>query len=217
MSLSKRQKKDYLYFYSGSEKPWCQLSNFSKCEIVLEIESPEFPIFDQLNPNLKKWLPAKFNSAEHLWKSLQSKDEATFRQFQMDGLFGNLTQQSMEIIYGANGKQKYHYWSLNDNVGIVAKLISNPTRYKKLGLNLEIHLERLSPEVERQVWEALLSLKYRQNPNHLAVLKSTENFRLIEFDRNANQKTHWGGKIVDGDLVGENVMGQYLEAVRAKF
>jgi predicted NAD-dependent protein-ADP-ribosyltransferase YbiA (DUF1768 family) len=219
MTSSKRLKPDFIYFYSGSEFPLNRLSNLSEATIELSPDDPAIEVLEKIRPELRKWCPAKFASAEHLWKSLQARDRETFEQFQIHGRLGKLTLETMALVYPPSEvASKFKYWSSKNNVGIIAKLATNPKRSASLGLKmLDTRLERLEDSVETEIWVSLLNLKYKQNPIHLATLLSTGTSKLVEFDRYPKKTTHWGGQYIQGELIGENVMGRYMEIVREQF
>lgn len=218
MTSSKRLKIDFVYFYSGSDSPLNKLSNLAEAHIELLPDDPAVEVLVKIRPELRQWCPAKFPSAEHLWKSLQARDQDTFNQFQIDGRLGKLTLETMALVYPPSEvASKFKYWSSKNNVGIVAKLATNPKRAPLIGLKmLNTRNEHLEAFVEEEIWVCILLLKFKQNPLHLAVLQSTGSSKLVEFDRYPKKTTHWGGQYVNGELVGENAMGRYMQIVREK-
>jgi predicted NAD-dependent protein-ADP-ribosyltransferase YbiA (DUF1768 family) len=218
MNSSKRLKIDYVYFYSGSDMPLNKLSNLAEAHIELLPDDPAVEVLAKIRPELRQWCPANFSSAEHLWKSLQARDQDTFNQFLMDGRLGKLTLETMTLVYPPTEvASKFKYWSSKNNVGIIAKLATNPKRALSIGLKmLDTRNEHLEASVEEQIWIHILLLKFKQNPLHLAVLQSTGSSKLVEFDRYPKKTTHWGGQYVNGELIGKNAMGRYMQNVREK-
>ena len=62
-------------------------------------------------------------------------------------------------------------------------------------------------------WAILLLHKFSL-PGFRELLLETKDEMLVEFDRMGNPNCFWGGKIIEGRLVGSNAMGKMLMMVR---
>jgi hypothetical protein len=213
-----------IYFNSNALPPYHMLSNFAQLDGGLVLRPTDLvPALLVLCPNLAEWLPpmgAVFSSSEALWQALGALDKLTFLDFTVFGRFGTLEPNAFRFFYADVDQaiRKCAYWSKKRNVGILAKLASNPRYWVRL--RLQGHM-RAGPApgytraVEAEAWHCILALKFRQNPDVRLVLESTRGSVLVEHDRGAGQRAvHWGGLVVGGALVGDNAMGAYLTFVR---
>lgn len=220
----------YVYFKSTGKAPYNQLSNFFHAPIT--VTTKDVPVaMSQLCPGIREWLPATFPTSEHLWQALKARDQATFLRFTTTGDLGAwnpdvfaktvayLVKDKIEMA--ARAQKKLAEWKKKNNLGIQAKLAANPDYAQRLNLAGHMNFERehLAADVERIVWLAILKLKFRQNAGPRAVLLSTAGKRLIEFAPGAARRPeHWGGLVTPGPgpltVVGDNVMGNYVQAVR---
>lgn len=212
---------DHVYFSSSASEPLNLLSNFSEAPLRLTRDDIDGALLDAC-PQLAQFVGTDrvvFRSSEHAWQALKATERTTFWRF-VDGDFAMFSAPIMDVFFPGQGAKKFAYWAKKRNVGIVPKLAANRKHAKRLNLRfkgaLDYSRETLRPELERRVWRTLLRLKFRQNERHRRALLGTGKRRLVEFDRGAKRTpTHWGGLVdEEGKLHGENVMGQYLEAVR---
>jgi predicted NAD-dependent protein-ADP-ribosyltransferase YbiA (DUF1768 family) len=76
----------------------------------------------------------------------------------------------------------------------------------------------LLPTSQYFAWHRILKLKFEQNPTLLQQLRDTGTTLLIEFNRGAARqpdKAYWNGMMgTDGQVIGKNIMGRTLMAVR---
>jgi hypothetical protein len=217
----------HVYFGSNAQAPLHLLSNFNAARLVLGLESVS-PALATLCPSIGEWITKGggalvFPSSEHLWQALKAKSCEIFLEFTVGGRFARV--DVLLDIYGEKGLQKWRWWMRNSNVGIAAKLAANPKHKVRLNLVGKMAYEResLSLQLEQTVWMTILRLKFATNQPHREALLATGDALLIEFDRGAARKgtklAHWGGiwDIQRGCVIGENVMGQYMMAIRAIF
>lgn len=201
------------WFQSNAKPPMNKLSNFALAPITLD-ESTLTEI-KAVIPSFYGRVGDTFQSSEHLWRSVQAADLASYLRLTSEGDLGTLRERTMEFFFDKPEKAaaKYKYWMTKSNVGIVAKMVFKHA--KKVRLNLNERLELLAPESERRVWMAILRAKYRQNAKHMHVLANTGDKQLFEFVR-GNKHSHWGGKFDKEThrFVGDNVMGIYVQAIR---
>lgn len=212
-------------FNSGTALNY-QLSNFNHANVSLK-RSDLDAAWIELNPLLESFFvdeneTIQFMSIEHLWHSLKATDRLMFREFAVGGRFGDANRENFASVFpSSDADAKMKWWMKKQNVGIIPKMAANKTRGKKLAIANRMNYERERPSaaLEKRVWLAMLRCKYNQNAAHRAVLLKTRNAKLIEFARGAaraNSNEHWGGCVVNGQVVGENVMGGYLEEVRTE-
>lgn len=173
----------------------------------------------------------QYASIEALWQGLKSKNWATFLEFTASGKYGGLDSHA-SILRRLFGKpeeveRRFKLYCKQHLGGMVPKLVGHPKYGKVLGLESEdfdYSREFLDPAEEREIWIALLQLKFEQNVDARRTLMEG----TFDEDNNAcyllveqNSHPHWGGRLVtgqnqeDGHIQGENVMGQYLMEVRA--
>jgi predicted NAD-dependent protein-ADP-ribosyltransferase YbiA (DUF1768 family) len=110
--------------------------------------------------------------------------------------------------------KKYKYWGKKNNIGIIAKMATNPKIAKKLGL--------ISDETFQDTYEMRRSILIKQFSikEFGDILRSTKDYYLLQFDRGSKRRSEkgnapfWTGLIKDGVLYGENMMGKYLMEIR---
>ena len=216
---------DWRYFGSGQARPLALLSNFAAAPIHLSALT--LPVsLKRLAPDWPAWLGLRgrtFPSSEHVWQALKAYDQETFEAFCDDGRFTTVEAVFLPL-FGRDppkAQRKILYWTSRGMVGIAAKMAVNPKYWAALGLGRKAILvgrEQLDPDLERDVWLAILRAKFEQNPALAEVLCGTgEGTTLVEFDRCAGVATYWGARRdhTTGQIIGRNVMGQYLMALRA--
>lgn len=234
-----RVERPFVYFGSAAERPLRVLSNLAAAPVTLQ--GPCEALY-AVQPLLADWLDdmgaLTFASIEHVWQALKASDRETFLRFSTTGDLGGWSADVFlkTTVVGKRAKAAkklgraltaddlaalaeaaMDHWKRDALVGIVAKLASNRKYGAALGLaNCMVYdREFLAAETERQAWLALLRLKYTANAVPRAVLRDTGARPLVEFDKGATRRhAHWGGVMVEGRLVGDNVMGKYLEEVR---
>lgn len=215
---------NHVYFSSASSAPFHLLSNFNEAPIRIMRNDIDGALLEAC-PELSKFIGAEgvvFRSSEHAWQALKTTDPTTFARF-VEGDLASFGEQIFDVFFPGEGAKKLEHWSKKKNVGIVPKMAANKKYAKRLRFkfkhSMDYSREKLRPDLERRVWNKLLRLKFQQNEPHRRALLSTGMRKLVEFDRGAarNKGTHWGGLVdPDGNLHGENVMGRYLEEVRAE-
>jgi predicted NAD-dependent protein-ADP-ribosyltransferase YbiA (DUF1768 family) len=227
-------REPFIYFGSSSKLP--ELSNFYHTSITVTLNTLPDALLRRC-PALGNALAHSaseslvFPSSEHLYQGSKARTEATVLRFTVDGdlgswnpnIFNNTLVPKKVLDLRTRAElaiKKMNFWKKKNCIGILAKLAANPTHGRALGLSastMAYDLERLSPEAERELWLGLLGLKFASFP--LAQkLKETGTKTLIEFDKGAARGAHWGG-LWDKEtrqVVGDNVMGKYLEEVRER-
>jgi predicted NAD-dependent protein-ADP-ribosyltransferase YbiA (DUF1768 family) len=213
-----------------------KLSNFYATDLLLR-PADLTPELLSVCPNLKDWVPAGglfFPTSEHLWQALKATDKQTFLRFTSAGdlglwkvsIFANTVAPSKLAKEKKNDMAELArvalkgmlHWQKKHNLGIQAKLAANKKYAKKLNLDkgrMNFEREHLAPATERSVWLTILKLKFAQNAELREILSATRGKRLVETPgRGKAEKAHWSGRVKDGKLIGDNVMGLYMEAVR---
>jgi predicted NAD-dependent protein-ADP-ribosyltransferase YbiA (DUF1768 family) len=213
-------------FYSGAKVPMCQLSNFYGTPVTLG--------------------DGVFPSSEHLYQSRKCMPEER-PHFQEGGKFASwatgqrlLWPASTKQPQGGeskfwtpeqqqqqqNKKKKGDSWKLKGMIGVMAKMAVAPARAKKLGvqrLPLKTWIPMTTYELARSVWIPILHSKFTGNEALKAVLLSTGDSYLLEFDRiaqhnheNGKRGSRWGGLVSKaGVLYGENWMGRLIMEIRS--
>jgi predicted NAD-dependent protein-ADP-ribosyltransferase YbiA (DUF1768 family) len=186
-----------LQFWSNAERKheFYKFSNFQH-------------IKDGIQPFDDKFI---FASTEHAFQSRKyvEKDRA---RFSIDGDLGNIDGFSL-VFKEKEYEKKRDYWMNKDNIGVIAKMATDKTRGKKLGL--ERNQDFVSTD---ELWMQILLSKYMKE-EFKQLLKKTEDIYLLEFDRMAYHRfgvslAFWGGNIIDNKLWGKNQMGKYLMEIR---
>lgn len=223
-----------LTFGSNAKGDLHKLSNFYATEVLLR-PSDLTPALLSVCPNLKDWVPASglfFPTSEHLWQALKATDKATFLRFTSNGdlgrwnvsIFANTVapgkcenKEDMSELARQATKSMMH-WQKKHNLGVQAKLAANETYAENLNLDkgrMNFEREHLLPATERSVWLTILKLKFARNEELRDILIATRGKRLVEMPgRGKAEKAHWNGRVKDGKLIGDNVMGLYMELVR---
>lgn len=187
--------EEIIKFYSCGIKPFHKLSNF-----VLIKDGVEF---DGLI----------YYSTEHAFQAQKYIKEQRIR-FSIEGDLGNI-DSGFKLVFGDKWEKKKTFWMKKDNIGIIAKMATNITICKKLGLIRDKNFSSTD-----ELWIELLTKKFNiiEFKN---ILKNTQNKYLLEFGKGCkrmyvknNISTWWSGLIDDGILYGNNLMGKYLMIVR---
>lgn len=178
--------------YFGSGAGLSELSNFNACSITAPV------------PYSHKMLT--FPSAEHYYVAYFKCSELNDAERLAIG--GDLsTWDGMKVVYprldNATIERKIKYWKRRDMIGIIAK---------KFGSQFRVRRNRETDTFNE--WVVVLHYKYHQNKQHRDVLLSTGEKHLVEFDRMAKPETIWGGKVVNGIVVGQNQMGKLMMDAR---
>jgi predicted NAD-dependent protein-ADP-ribosyltransferase YbiA (DUF1768 family) len=181
-------------FYACGSKPYHRLSNFALVE--------EGIFFDGL----------MYCSTEHAFQAQKYIQEQRHR-FSIAGDLG--CPNGFSLVFGDDWEKKRTYWMKKQNIGIIAKMATNITVGKKLGLQRDETF--VSNEA---LWIDLLMRKFTL-PAFRELLQSTHHAYLLEFDRGAKRceqqfgkSSFWGGLIEDNILYGNNAMGKYIMVVR---
>jgi predicted NAD-dependent protein-ADP-ribosyltransferase YbiA (DUF1768 family) len=216
---------EYLYFGSGLGGDVVQLSPFFMTPITIrpadvnsfmENRCPGLSMFISTVPGNSVTFP----TAEHLWQAHKAKDRSSFLRFTTQGDLGSwsLDVFAKTLAYHRNratcaseAKKKLLLWQRKGCLGIQAKVATKPKYAKRLALDLDWSREFLAPDHEREIWLAILALKFAQNAEARRVLLATGSKILVEFDRSGAR--HSGKKVLSGD----NRMGRYLEEIRGLY
>tara|TARA_B100001093_G_C26649294_1_gene936756 strand:+ start:143 stop:748 length:606 start_codon:yes stop_codon:yes gene_type:complete len=184
-----REGEMVINFYSCGKAPFHNLSNFAYIHGGI------------------KYNGLVYISSEHAFQAQKYIQEQRYR-FSIDGDLGNW--DGLKLIYKESEyDKKYKYWSKKNNIGIIAKMVTNEKICKKLGL---IRDEKFSSTDE--LWIKILEKKYAIK-YFKYLLKSTCDIYLLEFDRGAKRSnSFWGGLIYNNILYGNNQMGKYLMEIR---
>jgi len=216
-----QERKKVVKFNSGLGPVVRPLSNFYACTITLDTKDiPEkiqkhFLILQNIQPGAYT-----FASTEHLWQALKARTVDCWSRFLVGGIWGGFLDQYPFDQDSASQRPKdqtFGYWKKKNCVGVIAKMAVNLARVKRHGWQNLLNLthERLEEQMEEQVWLWILRMKFLQEGLPQQTLKNTGDSYLLELERMANQKTHWGGKVdEDGLIIGDNVMGKYLMKIR---
>jgi len=184
--------ENVISFSSNAKDGWNALSNFAWVQEGFVFEGLKYP------------------SSEHAFQARRFIESDRAR-FSSGGDLGNLS--GFQLVYGDEWESKQAFWMKKGNIGILAKMASNPAVSKKIGLTPITGSFNSTDEL----WIGILSQKFSV-PKFREVLKKTDQKYLLEFDRSAaknkDSPPYWGGAIIDGKLVGHNKMGNYLMKVR---
>ena len=162
----------------------------------------------------------QYPSSEHAMCALRGPPE--FRYLLKIGGALDGDQKRFEAFVQARCPEKSNHktfaikWkSWKGYPGIIAKMImgaGKEAQRRRLYLGIAIDGVRIFPKEE---WIDLLRDKFTKNQAHRDVLMQTEGKTLVEFDRLATKRgSKWGGCIKDGELYGQNLMGEYIMEVR---
>jgi predicted NAD-dependent protein-ADP-ribosyltransferase YbiA (DUF1768 family) len=217
-----RAPQSLLQFGSGSKVR--HFSNFFAAPITATAADVPPDMLAQW-PRLADWLavPRDFTCTEALWQALKARTLDTFLAFTSTGRFGRLPAPgAADIFPDKTNASLLAYWGPRSCEGVVPKMAVLPARAHRLGLDLDHLCERLETDLEVQVWQWILLLKYRQNGSLRQRLLQTAPKFLLEHCRVAKSQfvrhgtvEHWGGVVDDtGDLYGENFMGACMMRVR---
>lgn len=187
-----------MQYFSSSVGNTRELSNLSGCRIDI--------IFDVDTDHETKQEVVSFPSAEHCYVAHLCKNNKDAKRLIVGGDLSSF-DTGMRIVYpnicSEALERKTNYWSKNNMIGIIAKM------YGKM-----IERKTLNKTEEDELWLKILTAKYIQNSHHRNKLLSTGDATLVEFDRFAKNETKWGGKIVEGRVIGQNYMGKMMMRVR---
>ena len=201
--------KRFVTFNGCSGLPFRYMSTIVHGPVTLDPTAVS--VLKQVNPLIAEH---SFPSVAHAWTALKATNQETLQLFASDGSLAKLTPEAF-WPFSKHPDRTHEYWSAMDGVGVLAELAGKPKHAKALGIidGMDYGRELLEPELERAVWLQLLRLKYEQNPRHLRVLRATHSALLVAHDPYAR---HWGGRVEQGQLVGDNAIGRYTEQVRAQ-
>lgn len=183
--------EDVVKFYSCGLKPFHKLSNFALISDNI--------VFDGLT----------YCSTEHAFQAQKYIREQRIR-FSVDGDIGNM-DSGFRLVFGIVWEKKKAFWMKKNNIGIIAKMATNITISKRIGLIRDVNY--VSSDA---LWIELLTQKFNiiEFKN---ILQNTKNTYLLEFDRGAKRSNPiWSGIIEDNMLYGHNLMGKYLMIIRDK-
>ena len=186
-----------IYFHSNAKPPFNKLSNFHDLT----------PYFIVINSK-------SFNTTEAAFQSFHKIHPSHHIHFQVGGKFASWN--GMNTFFQLNdATKKITYWSYKNNLGIVAKLASNPKYRSKTHLHFINSNDKYHNIFQGYIndWAILLLHKFNL-PKFKFLLLQTENCLLVEYDRIGNPQSFWGGKIINNTLIGQNAMGQMLMFTR---
>lgn len=185
---------EYTLFHSKAKAGLYELSNLFGTELKLN--------------------GVKYSSAEAAFHAMKVDDPSRF------GSDGDLLKRELveEYLTEVKGKPVSFESHFKKNmIGIIAKqVIKYPLLFRfKLLMSpkekgvFDQDYETWSTSTE--VWFPIFKAKFKGILLKLLLDTSGE---LVEFDRFAKPDTKWGGKIVNGELVGRNIMGKLLTRFR---
>jgi len=152
----------------------------------------------------------KYSSSEAIYQSLKWKEE-TRDKFAIGGIFTKEDFVMPRVNESKPRKLSTAHWKKKNMMGILAKWVSR----QPIMFQIEPCISSMSYEAwstSEDIWFPIFDAKFA-DPEMLNLLLKTKGL-IIEFDRLAKAKTKWGGKIVEGALVGKNVMGRLLTRYR---
>lgn len=196
---------NYISFFSNAKDPYYKLSNFNHIKDGILYPPPNKDIRD--NPRqLKSFIDNQegliYPSVEHAYQAQKYIERDRIR-FSINGDLGNW--DGFKLIHDKD----VNYWKKKDNIGIIAKMATNPKNTKKLGLKIN---KKFKCTID--LWLDILILKF-QKEYYKNILLATNNLYLLEFDRRARLRgSEWGGIIEDRVLYGDNKMGIYIMIIR---
>jgi hypothetical protein len=208
---AKNAGKGYLFFWSrGSAKVKC-FSNFWGVDLSVTWASEE----EEGIPGFLRGETRRYPSAEHAYMALRALDNSSACEFEVGGLFA-----SFEIFRKwpkkGGGKDmmasKQKAWG--ECIGIIAKMVSRlepGVIWRTWGVKWESKKRLIN------VWRDIFEAKYTAENGLGKALLATMPLELVEFDRAPHHKkmrSFWGGKLVEGRLVGANTMGGLLQERR---
>lgn len=209
--------------------PYNKLSNFHACRI-------EGSVFVKTIEGTFEEREFVFPCAEHYWWAHFMHRARDVERLAIGGDLS--TVDGLNILLGDGiGAIKAKYWAKKESVGIVSKMLATRRggkrfRAVKSGIDMSIHpLDQYGSQGDNttlvNIWKKILVAKYTQNKEHRTVLMSTRSEILVEFDRMHPEKQFWAGKVVDGgirhsggrvvggEVSGNNFMGKCLMATRS--
>lgn len=185
-----KNNESYVTFYACGKSPINKLSNFALIEQGI--------IYDGI----------MYNSTEHAFQAQKYIKEQRYR-FSIDGDLGNIETGFLLVFGNDKCEKKKQFWMKKNNIGIVAKMATNPKIGKKLGLIRDNNFKS-----SNELWINILTSKFNIS-TFKNILLQTKNNYLLEFDRSAERNNPiWAGIIKNNKLYGDNLMGQYLMFVR---
>ena len=192
----RKSKIEYREYKTGDDvvkitptavKPYYKLSNLALIKDGIEDEEKRYLSVEALF-NSKKFIPS---------------DQPRFTD---KGDIG--TQEGFKLLF-KDAEKKQTLWMKKDNIGILARMVTNPKTTKQLGLTPDKNFVS-----DDELWLGMLRKKFENKEFKDALLK-TGNKYLLEHDKTAKDGTsYWSGNVVDGKLHGNNQMGKYLMKIR---
>jgi predicted NAD-dependent protein-ADP-ribosyltransferase YbiA (DUF1768 family) len=178
-------------FYSNGLAPFYKLSNFALINDGITFDGHTYC------------------STEHAFQAQKYIPEHRVRS-SVEGDLGKMDASGFQLVSPSDKWQKKRkYWMKKNNIGVIAKMATNPTVGKRLGLIREPNFVSTD-----ELWMSILTAKFSVLEFRIALLATANNY-LLEFDRGAKRnKPKWGGIIEDGILYGDNLMGRYLMEIR---
>jgi predicted NAD-dependent protein-ADP-ribosyltransferase YbiA (DUF1768 family) len=208
----------YIKFYSNAKAPYYVFSNFYATPVPLSAPHVTPPM-RVLCPTIDKWLgdtTVCFPSSEHQWQALSKATTRTeFLAFAQGGAYtqwGAVFQQVFPALDAADLQRKIKKWKSKNMVGILAKMMGNRLRPEQDEEKL------LTAQQLKDLWVAILLLKFRATLALGRLLKGTGDMLLYEFDKGARIHGSFWGAVLDpmnDTLIGHNMMGKYMVRVRA--
>jgi predicted NAD-dependent protein-ADP-ribosyltransferase YbiA (DUF1768 family) len=208
------EPRSVVLFSSNLSPPFNLLSNLARVEEGIEIGGVRYPSVEHAYQSLKFPRDQKHLLACH----------GQFGDFQIliesDLFYPRLTKEERA--------KKMEYWSKKDNIGIIAKMVTDPTVMAKLGMT-PVEFKRTD-----ETWHHLLQQKFAierfrnvllplipiptKTKNPFVSTHYTGKESLVEFQRSANHSPCFFGALVDaenGNVYGKNYMGRMLMEVRS--
>ena len=185
---------EFTLFHSKAKSGLYELSNLYGCEVTID--------------------GVKYSSAEAAFHAMKIEDPSRF------SIEGDLLDRAVveEYLTEVKGKPVSFESHLKKGmVGVIAKqVIKYPLLFRFKILMSPKEKGVFDPEYEawstsKEVWYPIFKAKFK-GPLLKTLLHTSG--ELVEFDRFAKADTKWGGKIVNAELVGRNVMGKLLTDFR---
>lgn len=156
-----------------------------------------------------------YPSTEHAHQA-QKYIESDQIRFSVDGDLGKVS--GFYLVFNSDEvENKISYWMQKKQIGVIAKMATEKTRERNLGLT-----RKSDTTNEFDFWMDILRQKYGaiENKKIGKYLANTGDTYLLEFSRTAKYQSekgsppYWAGMVVENVLYGENRMGKYLMIVR---
>lgn len=207
-------------FGALSKAKYNKLGNLSKCIITGNIW-----VLDESNEYVTR--EYTFPSSEHFWCAHFFERDCDVNRLAVGGDLSTLETGLGYFVSPGKLDAKIKYWSIRDNVGIVASRLNrydddsyckkstlrNLRKASELGMRMSIYpCEKYGPqgtdETMWNIWSNILMSKMSQNEEHRKVLLRTGCIPLVDCGSPAVNR------VEDGKLYGRNYVGYCMMSVR---